>query len=123
MSDRELTAALAGSAASAAAALAAPSLRTALAIGEAQPWRWVVRSDSMDLYADPSMPEMTAEEIASADFDEALSDVLGQVQQMSAEELQDGVHRHFEFRLCPARHRRFLNNPLGKPREKRVGVN
>jgi nitroreductase len=54
MTDRELTAALAGSAASAAAALAAPSIRTALAIGDAQPWRWVVRSDSMDLYADPS---------------------------------------------------------------------
>ena len=54
MSDWELMAALAGSAASAAAALAAPSIRTALAIGNAQPWRWVVRSESMDLYADPT---------------------------------------------------------------------
>lgn len=50
--DRERTAALAGAAASATAALAAPSIRTALAIADAQPWRWVVRSDSMDLYAD-----------------------------------------------------------------------
>ena len=77
----------------------------------------------MDLYADPSMPELTSEEIAAADFDEALSDVLDQVQQMTADELQDGVHRHFEFRLCPVCHRRFLNNPLGKPRVKRAGVN
>lgn len=52
MADRELTAALAGAAASATAALAAPSIRTALAISDAQPWRWVVRSDSMELYAD-----------------------------------------------------------------------
>jgi nitroreductase len=54
MTDRQLTAALAGAAASASAALAAPSIRTALAISDAQPWRWVVRSDSMDLYADAS---------------------------------------------------------------------
>jgi hypothetical protein len=52
MVDRQHTAALAGAAASAAAALAAPSIRTALAISDAQPWRWVVHSDSMDLYAD-----------------------------------------------------------------------
>jgi hypothetical protein len=52
MVDRQLTAALAGAAASATAALAAPSIRTALAISDAQPWRWVVHSDSMDLYAD-----------------------------------------------------------------------
>ena len=52
MADRQLTAALAGAAASATTALNAPSIRTALAISDAQPWRWVVRSDSMDLYAD-----------------------------------------------------------------------
>jgi hypothetical protein len=45
-------AALAGSAAAAAASLSAPSVRAALAIGEAEPWRWVVRSDAIDLYAD-----------------------------------------------------------------------
>jgi hypothetical protein len=52
MADRQLTAALAGAAASATAALNAPSIRTALAISDAQPWRWVVRPNSMDLYAD-----------------------------------------------------------------------
>jgi hypothetical protein len=77
----------------------------------------------MEVYADPSMPPMTAEEIASADFDEALSQVLDQVQHLTAEQLQDGVHRCFEFRLCPACHRQFLSNPLGKPREKRVSPN
>ena len=54
MADRQLTAALAGAAASATAALNAPSIRTALAISDAQPWRWVVRPESMDLYADAS---------------------------------------------------------------------
>jgi hypothetical protein len=77
----------------------------------------------MDVFADPSMPPMTSEQIASADFDEALSQVLEEVQHMTGDELQDGVHRHFEFRLCPLCHRQFLRNPLGKPREKRTGVN
>src|SRR4051812_15881447 len=77
----------------------------------------------MELYADPSMPPMTAEQIESGDFDEALSQVLEQVQDMTADQLQDGVHRQFAFRLCPLCHRRFLTNPLGQPREKRVSAN
>ena len=70
----------------------------------------------MDVFADPSMPETSSDEIEAADFDKTLSAVLEQVQDMTADELQDGVHRHFEFRLCPGCHRRFLANPLGKPR-------
>jgi nitroreductase len=54
MTDLHVMAALAGSAAAAAASLSAPSVRAALAIGEAEPWRWVVRSDAIDLYADRS---------------------------------------------------------------------
>jgi hypothetical protein len=77
----------------------------------------------MDLYADPSLPPMTSEEIQSADFDAALSQVLSQVQEMTADQLQDGVHRHFEFRLCAACHNKVLRNPLGKPRDLRAGVN
>jgi hypothetical protein len=52
MTNRQRAAALAGAAASTTTALSAPSIRTALAISEAPPWRWVVRSDSMDLHAD-----------------------------------------------------------------------
>ena len=78
---------------------------------------------TMELYADPSMPQITAEQIASGDFDAALSEVLDEAKSMTAEELQDGVHRRFEFRLCPTCHRQFLRNPLGKPRQERAGVN
>jgi hypothetical protein len=52
MSDRELAAALAASAASAAATRPAPSMRAALAVDEAQRWRWVLHPASVDLYAD-----------------------------------------------------------------------
>jgi hypothetical protein len=77
----------------------------------------------MELFADPSMPPLTTAEIESADFDQTLTDLLDQMQNMTADQLQDGVHRHFEFRLCPLCHRRFLTNPLGKPRETRTSVN
>jgi hypothetical protein len=77
----------------------------------------------MEVFADPSMPPVTSEELASTDFEQVLTDLLDQMQHMTADQLQDGVHRRFEFRLCPTCHRRFLTNPLGRPREVRAGVN
>lgn len=81
---------------------------------------YVVR---MDVYADPTVPPMTTEEIESADFGKSLDDLVGQMDGMTADDLQDTVHRRFEFRLCPACQRRFLANPLGKPRVERAGTN
>jgi hypothetical protein len=54
MVDRHRAAALAGSAAVATHAFAAPSIRTALGIDHKQPWRWVIHPDSIELYADGS---------------------------------------------------------------------
>jgi hypothetical protein len=49
MTDLQVTAALAGSAA---AAGAAPTLHSPLVREDAPPWRWVVHTDSLDLYAE-----------------------------------------------------------------------
>lgn len=81
---------------------------------------YVVR---IEVFADPSLPPMTAEEVAAADFEQTLSGLLDEMQHMSADELQDGVHRRFEYRLCPRCHRRYLINPLGKPRNLRASKN
>ena len=81
---------------------------------------YVVR---MDVYADPSIPPLSTEDLEETDFDAALDSILDEVKDMTADDLQDGVHRRFEFRLCPACHRRFLANPLGKPRNLRAGEN
>ena len=70
---------------------------------------YVVR---IEVFADPELPEMTAEQIAAMDLDAAMAGLLEQMKRMSAEELQDGVHRQFEYRLCPLCHRRYLANPL-----------
>ena len=81
---------------------------------------YVVR---IDVFADPSVPPMTTEELAAADFDETLDDLLDQMKHLSADDLQDDVHRRFEYRLCRPCQRRFLANPLGKPRTVRAAQN
>ena len=55
MADRQLAAALAGSAASAAAGWPEGTGPSALTSTEARRWRWVLRPDSIELYADPDV--------------------------------------------------------------------
>ena len=74
---------------------------------------YVVR---IDVFADPTVPATSGEELAAADFDQQVADLLEQMKGLSAEELQDDVHRRFEYRICRPCQRRFLANPLGKPR-------
>jgi len=74
---------------------------------------YVVR---IDVFADPALPPTTAAELSNIDFDSTLDKLLDQMKDMSAEELSDQVHRRFEFKICPPCQRRFLSNPLGKPR-------
>jgi hypothetical protein len=74
---------------------------------------YVVR---IDVYADPSVPEMSTEELEAANFDAQLDKLLEHMKHLSAEDLQDDVHRRFEFTLCRPCQRRFLVNPLGLPR-------
>lgn len=77
----------------------------------------------IDVFADPSMPPTSAAELAATDFDAAIDDLLDEMKHLTAEELQDRVHRRFEFKICPVCQPGFLANPLGKPRATRVGKN
>jgi len=70
----------------------------------------------IDVFADPQMPAVTSEEMEEADYQAAMKELMEQMKGMSADELQDQVHRRFEFKLCRACQMRFLVNPLGKPR-------
>jgi hypothetical protein len=77
----------------------------------------------IDVYADPSVPPMSTEELEEKDFDQTFAQLLEQMKGMSADDLQDDVHRRFEYRLCRDCQRRFLANPLGKPRVREVREN
>ena len=81
---------------------------------------YVVR---IDVFADPSVPPTSAEELQSMDFDQTVADLMEQMKHLSADDLQDDVHRRFEYRLCRPCQRQYLANPLGKPREVRAGKN
>jgi hypothetical protein len=81
---------------------------------------YVVR---IDVFADPEMPAVTSEELEEADYQAAMNELVEQMKTMSADELQDQVHRRFEFKLCRACQMRFLVNPLGMPRQRRIGKN
>lgn len=69
------------------------------------------------MYADPQSPPMTSGEIEAADLNATLAELNKQIQSMSADELQDGVHRSFTYQLCPGCQKKYLANPLGMPRK------
>ena len=77
----------------------------------------------IDVFADPEMPATTAAELASTDFGAAMAQAIDEAQHLSADELQDGVHRQFAYRLCGVCHPGYLANPLGAPRDVPVGRN
>jgi hypothetical protein len=81
---------------------------------------YVVR---IDVFADPSGPTVSAEELADTDPGDTIDALIEQMKGMTADELQDQVHRRFEYRLCPTCQRRFLANPLGRPRNERIAEN
>lgn len=70
----------------------------------------------IDVYADPQMPPMTTAQVEDADLSATLADLNEQIQSMSADDLQDGVHRSFTYRLCVQCQKAYLANPLGMPR-------
>lgn len=76
---------------------------------------YVVR---MEVYADPSMPPVDTADWEEKTPAEDLKSLMSELQQYSAEELQDQVHRAFTFHICPACQPAFLANPLGRPRGK-----
>jgi len=81
---------------------------------------YVVR---IDVFADPQLPELSAEDVAKMNFDEELRKLVEQMKHLSEEELQDQVHRRFEYKICRPCQVKFLRNPLGKPRGKSAGEN
>ena len=77
----------------------------------------------IDVFADPNLPPISGEGSANLDTSESMAELLEQMKSMSADDLQDGVHRRFEHRLCAKCQRAFMANPLGLPRQRKSGMN
>ena len=80
---------------------------------------YVVR---IDVFAEPTTaPIDTSDE--ENDPAIAIPSLLKQMEKMSAQELQDQVHRRMEYRICPRCQPHYLANPLGLPRERKQSHN
>lgn len=77
----------------------------------------------MELFAEPSLPQVSGTELASTDYQRQMQKLIEQMSGMSAEDMQDQVYRRFHFRICPICQPRFLANPLGLPRSRRTTEN
>jgi hypothetical protein len=59
-------------------------------------------------------PMEISQEDLNKDFKAEIAKLLRQMEGLSAEEAQSQVYRAFEFDLCPACQRRYIENPLLK---------
>ena len=67
---------------------------------------------TIEVTANPEMPPVSRSELEETDYRETIRQLLESMKDASPRELQDDVYRRFEFRLCPACQRRYLENPL-----------
>jgi len=67
----------------------------------------------MEVYADPTMPAVTSDDLEEADHARRVAELLASMEGMTAEELEDSVHWAREFRICRACQVRLIGNPLG----------
>jgi hypothetical protein len=69
----------------------------------------------IEVFAEPTIPDMTREELDSMDRSAEIERLIAQLSKQSAAEAQDQVHRRFAFTICPSCQRRYLENPLPSP--------
>ncbi len=80
--------------------------------------RFIPRNDHyrvrIEVAADPSPPDITQDDLEEADFDRTLAQLLEEMRDVPAEDLEDAVAKTFEFRICRPCQLRFSQNPLGR---------
>jgi hypothetical protein len=75
----------------------------------------------MVVYADPSLPAVTSDDIEEMDYDRRLGELMGEMKGMSAQELADSVHWEREFKICRPCQVGLIRNPLGAEDQPRSG--
>jgi hypothetical protein len=78
--------------------------------------RYVVK---VDVYAAYDPMEITDADLAE-DKSEEVKELLDQMADMDAEQLEDQVHKTFRFDLCPACQACYIQDPLSRGANRRV---
>ena len=79
--------------------------------------RYVVK---IEVYAAYDPMEITEEDLEK-DHMEEISQLIEEMEDMDAEELEDGVYKSFRFDLCPMCQKKFIRNPLVRQPGTRLG--
>jgi len=66
----------------------------------------------MQVYADPSLPAVTADDLEETDYQNRMSELLKQMETMSADQLEDAVHWQREFKICRSCQLKLIRDPL-----------
>lgn len=66
----------------------------------------------MQVYADPSLPPVSSDDIEETDYPSRMADLLKQMETMSAEQLQDAVYWQREFKICRSCQLHLIADPL-----------
>jgi hypothetical protein len=74
----------------------------------------------MQVYADPSLPAVSSDDIEEADYPNRMAELLKQMRGMSAEQLEDAVYWQREFKICRSCQIRLIADPLGAAARDRV---
>jgi hypothetical protein len=69
----------------------------------------------LTVYADPALPAVSADDVEETDYAARMSDLMNQMSRMTAQQLDDSVHWHQEFKICRDCQLHLLRNPLGVP--------
>jgi Fe2+ or Zn2+ uptake regulation protein len=67
----------------------------------------------IEAFADPTPPNISAEELAATDPSAEIERLLEQMRDMSERELMDQVYRRVTIHLCGPCYRRWIENPAG----------
>ena len=76
--------------------------------------RYIVNIEVFAAY-DPM--ELTEEDLRK-DYRKELQDLVRRLEEMDPQKAQDSVYRKFEFQLCPKCQRKYLEDPLGRTRDR-----
>jgi hypothetical protein len=63
---------------------------------------------------------VTSDDLEETDYEHRMSDLIKQMESMSAEQLQDAVHWQREFKICRSCQIHFIRDPLGTPAPDKV---
>jgi hypothetical protein len=66
----------------------------------------------MQVYADPSLPAVTADDIEEADYQRRMTELLRQMENRSAQQLEDDVYWQREFKICRECQLTLIRDPL-----------